>query len=206
MDEKTIVVGKIKTNSLAKWLLIIGTAMCVCAMICCYNSEYRGDNSYYFDYFVGCLSLHEDNTVAVWFYPGILLVSLGILFKFMMSKCAITITDKRVIGKSNFGKRVDLPLNQISAVGQGMMSSITISTSSGRVHFWLIENIDDVFEGLSDLIKTFQIQKTDFQSMEAPILQQSSNADELKKFKELLDNGIITQEEFDAKKKQLLNL
>ena len=33
-----------------------------------------------------------------------------------------------------------------------------------------------------------------------------SVADELKKFKELLDIGIITQEEFDAKKKQLLGL
>lgn len=33
-----------------------------------------------------------------------------------------------------------------------------------------------------------------------------SAADELKKFKELLDMGIITQEEFDVKKKQLLGL
>lgn len=31
-------------------------------------------------------------------------------------------------------------------------------------------------------------------------------ADELKKFKELLDSGVITQEDFDAKKKQLLGL
>lgn len=31
-------------------------------------------------------------------------------------------------------------------------------------------------------------------------------ADELKKFKELLDSGVITQEEFDTKKKQLLGL
>ena len=37
-------------------------------------------------------------------------------------------------------------------------------------------------------------------------IQQTSNADELKKFKELLDTGIITQEEFEAKKKQLLGL
>ena len=35
---------------------------------------------------------------------------------------------------------------------------------------------------------------------------QNSSADEIKKFKELLDSGIITQEEFDAKKKQLLGL
>jgi len=33
-----------------------------------------------------------------------------------------------------------------------------------------------------------------------------SNADELKKYKELLDSGIISQEEFDEKKKQLLGL
>ena len=32
------------------------------------------------------------------------------------------------------------------------------------------------------------------------------NAQELRKYKELLDDGIITQEEFDAKKKQLLGL
>lgn len=33
-----------------------------------------------------------------------------------------------------------------------------------------------------------------------------SQADELKKFKDLLDSGVITQEEFDEKKKQLLGL
>ncbi|WP_342512300.1 SHOCT domain-containing protein [Sporosarcina sp. FSL K6-1522] len=33
-----------------------------------------------------------------------------------------------------------------------------------------------------------------------------SAADEIKKFKELLDDGILTQEEFDAKKKELLGL
>lgn len=38
------------------------------------------------------------------------------------------------------------------------------------------------------------------------VVQSTSSADELKKFKELLDMGVITQEEFDAKKKQLLGL
>ena len=33
-----------------------------------------------------------------------------------------------------------------------------------------------------------------------------SNADELQKFKQLLDSGAVTQEEFDAKKKRLLGL
>ena len=38
------------------------------------------------------------------------------------------------------------------------------------------------------------------------VIQQVSPAEELKKFKDLLEAGIITQEEFDAKKKQLLGL
>ncbi|HAP9644994.1 TPA: SHOCT domain-containing protein, partial [Enterococcus faecium] len=35
---------------------------------------------------------------------------------------------------------------------------------------------------------------------------QISSADEIKKYKELLDEGIINQEEFDFKKKELLGL
>lgn len=37
-------------------------------------------------------------------------------------------------------------------------------------------------------------------------LAQPSLADELKNYKELLDAGVLTQDEFDAKKKQLLEL
>ena len=48
------------------------------------------------------------------------------------------------------------------------------------------------------------------QSVKTPkngaLIQPASAADELKKFKELLDMGVITQEEFDAKKKLLLGL
>lgn len=44
------------------------------------------------------------------------------------------------------------------------------------------------------------------QAPAAGVEKQSSAAEELKKFKELLDMGILTQEEFDAKKKQLLGL
>lgn len=38
------------------------------------------------------------------------------------------------------------------------------------------------------------------------VLQQNSAADELKKYQQLMQEGIITQEEFETKKKQLLDL
>ena len=37
-------------------------------------------------------------------------------------------------------------------------------------------------------------------------IESHNDLDDLKKLKELLDNGIISQEEFDVKKKQLLGL
>ena len=54
----------------------------------------------------------------------------------------------------------------------------------------------------------FEAEKAKRNAPSQPIVQQASqsNADELVKFKQLLDSGIITQEEFDAKKKQLLGL
>ena len=62
--------------------------------------------------------------------------------------------------------------------------------------------IDEVADYIRRKIEETKRQKN------APIVVAGavSSADELKKFKELLDMGIITQEEFDAKKKQLLGL
>ena len=59
---------------------------------------------------------------------------------------------------------------------------------------------------VAEEIKDFLEKKISERATGATIVQQVSSADELKKFKELLDSGIITQEEFDAKKKQLLGL
>ena len=54
-----------------------------------------------------------------------------------------------------------------------------------------------------------ELSEEEFKAAQAPAAQAapaSSPMDELKKLKELLDMGIVTQEEFDAKKKQLLGL
>ena len=50
------------------------------------------------------------------------------------------------------------------------------------------------------------IEKAKNNNVEKVTINTASSADEILKFKNLLDMGIITQEEFDAKKKQLLGL
>ncbi|MBO5136039.1 MAG: SHOCT domain-containing protein [Clostridia bacterium] len=115
---------------------------------------------------------------------------------------ALVVTDRRVYGQAMFGKRVDLPVDLISAVGTSFLNGILVSTSSGKICFLGVENKNEIHDEISKLLMARQ-------EKASPTIKQEisqSNAGELKKFKELLDSGVITQEEFDAKKKQLLGL
>ena len=116
----------------------------------------------------------------------------------------MTVTDKRVFGCATFGKRVDLPLDAISAVGTSSMKGIDVTTASGAIKFKFIMNRDQLHNEISKLLIERQSKPIASTTIKQDIPQ--SNADELKKFKELLDMGVISQEEFDAKKKQLLGL
>lgn len=67
----------------------------------------------------------------------------------------------------------------------------------------MIKNRGEIYDVVSKLLVKCQ-NKTTITSITQEISK--SSADELKKYKNLLDSGIISQEEFEAKKKQLLNL
>lgn len=119
----------------------------------------------------------------------------------------LVVTDKRVYGKIALGKRVDLPLDSISAVALTitLLQGISISTSSGRISFYFIEKPKEIHKEISTLIINRQ-SKMNFNASTFKQETPKSSADELKKYKDLLDSGVITQEEFDEKKKQLLDL
>lgn len=135
---------------------------------------------------------------------AVAIVSLVLLiFAFSIQKVELTVTNKRVYGATKFGKRVDLPLDSVSAVSMSSFKGIEIGTSSGRIVFKGIGNRDEIYEAVNKLIIERQEKASAAQSkQETPL----GGLDELKKVKELLDAGVITQEEFDAKKKQLLGL
>mgnify|MGYP003411848244 FL=1 len=118
----------------------------------------------------------------------------------------ITVSNKRIYGRNGMGKQVDLPLDSISSVRTSSNKGIKVSSYSGNIKFPFLRSQKEVYEAICGLL-------VDRQSMPvAPVVPQKesassvSNADEIKKYKELLDLGIITQEEFDVKKKQYLDL
>lgn len=136
-----------------------------------------------------------------WFFIGIaVFVLLGIKFSSVSMKPELIVTDGRVIGKTLFGKRVDLPISQVSVVGTGSMNRVSIATSSGAINFYSVINQNQVATEISQLLLKRQ------EETKTGTKASGNLADELKNLKELLDQGVITQDEFDAKKKQLLDL
>lgn len=130
---------------------------------------------------------------------------LGLVLYLWTFRVSLTVTDKRVYGTAGFGKRVDLPIDMISAVGTSLLKGIAVTTSSGVIKFVLIVNRDEVHNAISELLMKRQ---DSAKTANAPVKMEmpKSEADELRKYKDLLDSGVISQEEFDAKKKQLLGL
>lgn len=150
------------------------------------------------DPFSNCTETWDPSFYYVW--SSVLFLIIGIIH----TGIELVITDKRVYGKVNLWKRVDLPLDSISAVGTSWFNGISVSTSSGRISFMLISNKDDIHKTISDFLIKRQQERIPESNINNAV--QQCNADEIVKFKELLDNGVITQEEFEAKKKQLLGL
>ncbi len=77
-----------------------------------------------------------------------------------------------------------------------------MATASGEIVFTDISNQDEVYQAINHLL----IARQDARSSVVAQEPQPSVPDELKQYKELLDGGVITQEEFDEKKRRLLGL
>lgn len=157
----------------------------------------------YFDY--------EGKDIILGIFLSVAIVALfyviGIVVKNLLANIKLTVTNKRVFGCTAFGKRVDLPIDAVAAVGLGkIFHSVIITTASGAIKFSFLSRYQLFHKEISKLLIERQNKAS---AVSTPIQRtdnSTSNADELKKFKELLDMGVITQEEFDQKKKQLLGL
>ena len=193
MQEKEIIKAeKMSIKKLCSTILICGALLTIFANVM-YALTW---SQFYLDSFITCFF---EFAIIIMIPVGI----VDIVIYNMVSKTELVITDKRVYGKAMFGKRVDLPVDSISAVGTSMLNGVSVATSAGKIQFLGMMNRDDIHKVLSDLIVARQNRGTE---IKVDNVTNTSNADELKKYKDLLDSGVITQEEFDAKKKQLLGL
>lgn len=135
---------------------------------------------------------------------------------FVKANNKVTLNSTMFRGVNGFGKVTLIPIEQISsATISSIDSSITINQmGKKRKFYWLINNAL-----LCEAINNIKLGKyqsavaeqsfsnagsTDNNEIKAKNITES--AEEIQKFKSLLDDGVITEEEFNSMKKQILNL
>lgn len=203
MEERVIIRSEVSNviKRISRTILIIGWAISILIGVLCGLIVIASDGIWGI---FGQLPLIAPVAILCGGLEGTLISSF---LQYAYGKSEMTVTNKRVYGKAMFGKRVDIPLDSISAVGtSSSLKGISVASSSGRLTFTAIANNNEIHNVISRLLLERQSWSRGNQPAVMKQGTAQSNADELKKYKELLDGGVITREEFDAKKKQLLNL
>lgn len=157
--------------------------------------------------------------------PLVSCLALSALIYFWLGRCELTVTDKRIYGRAVWGRKVDLPLSELTGMKKlWLLKGLLVVSPAGKIRFRLIKNAGDLCRAVKEPPKTApknkqnslaanpMTEKPDTVPAKASgkkdkRLNPRGNAfRKMKKYKELLDMGIITQEEFDQKKKELLEL
>ena len=213
MEEKILIKSETNRDLWRKIPIILLIIAIAVAIMLSFEYKYESYSFYYglhssTDYGWSLIFDFGPDTTGLFvlFVIGALSLLLAIIFGIMylvFRKCELQITESSVKGKALLGKEVVLPLYMVSAYStQKFGSVIAVATASGMTKFALIGNYKEIGEVLAGKMR--EIQKGSDTTT-----QKSSNGtalDELVKLKSLLDSGVISQEEFDAKKKQILNL
>ena len=221
MEQNIVIKGTPQKNKPALILLIAGISLVLISLIVASWAYDEVDLYMYFgfgvsDWFPGWIK-YDDSFIDFFFGEflnfdcyygymimlGVVALIVGIIMKSNTEKCEITVSNEAISGKLPHGKTVHIPLNQITAINRSSFNGVSITSIGNVSNFHCIENREEVMKAISYLLANPQ------QSSVQPTQSASANgseAEQLKRLKDLLDSGVLTQEEFDAKKKQILGL
>lgn len=148
----------------------------------------------------------------------ILIIIAYLLIRYSAKKCMLELNKDGVFGnkKTPFATRsISLPFEKVDSayVKNGFFDkcfggeTIVISSASSRIKFICVLNAEEFVDQTLAELKKFK--KSVSSSGEDPKDEATSSSqssmDDLLKLKTLLDQGLITQEEFDEKRKSIVN-
>lgn len=161
----------------------------------CYRGSYYLADTSYIEYTARCYYIE----FGIWVIPFAIWLIVSMLY-FIDKKQSLTVIQEKVICKN--GKKVikEFFVKDIKTVQLNKLHGLNIQGNGIRYNINMIKNADE--------IRTFLMESMEKENNSTKKENgfQTNNLEELKYIKELLDMGAITQEEYDAKKNQLLNL
>ena len=162
-----------------------------------WNGSYYLKYSNFFDY---TFSNHLNFAIIPYYILLSLFIINGVVYViyFLDLKKEMIIEDTKIICK--YGKKVrkEFFIKDIKTVEFTHLKGVKVKGDAFKYQINRLTNAEEIKSVIMETLSTIP--------KEVISTEPNSNADELKKYKDLLDSGIITQEEFDAKKKQLLGL
>ena len=138
---------------------------------------------------------------GIMMYLGVALFIIYLMALRFVKDSYLAVSSVGIVGTTMSGEKIKLSFGDIVQAEKSSFNGIIIKTKIRNFEFEFLKNRDEVNTVLNQLLMERRYASTSQEKAPA-----TDNADELKKYKELLDDGVITQEEFDAKKKQLLGL
>ena len=171
MEESTLIKSRKKINVIALALLAAGIITIIVGLVICQHMYATGSRfvpthtmrtaygEIVIPSYTRFFGEEYGNMIEFFFGEGpisvfvIVLAGLVLLFASLFvflkkNRSTITVTDKRVFGRSSFGKQIDLPVSQISALSRSGRDSIVVSTPAGKTPFYLIANREDVYDAI----------------------------------------------------------
>lgn len=138
--------------------------------------------------------------------------------KFIVKGCSLQLDKDEVNGnrkKLFSNKSLNLPIEKVDSITieNSIINkllggeTIAVRSASGLIKFICVYNASEFVDKTLSAIKDYkESAKSVSENIQHNSENRSNSVDDIMKLKQLLDAGIITQEEFDAKKKELLNL
>ena len=175
MEEIKILDSTQSKYKVLKYLLIIATALLVLGLIISvityfsgsefikgysFYNPFSGEDVYIKDKYVpypeyyGSFTEFFVRQFRYKLYGTLIIISLVgyisfIFIYYLTNTSSLTLTNKRVVGYSSFGRQVDIPLGQLTLITSCAFDGLVLTTSSGKTRFWRIEDRDKVREAIS---------------------------------------------------------
>ena len=145
---------------------------------------------------------------GVGFLAGLLIsLLIGGLIHFILYLTAknneIILTNYKITGVYKRYLSLNIPIDYVSSVSKGSLGSLCITCAGNNYKIYFVCNRDNFCSKLNELLNKRTQQAL---NSVAEKDNQQLDYDKIAQLKQMLDNGIITQEEFEQKKKQLLGL
>ena len=160
--------------------------------------------------------------------PIFLMLSLAVMPLIISKLCSLTLTDRQVYGKLKTligKKKLQIPIDHLDSVmtSRGIIDvlcggeTLIIQSNAGRIKFHYVRNAEEFASAAMACINEYKRtapvqpapQQVVYQQPAAPApVQNISGGDAMERLnslKQMLDSGLISQEDFDRKKDDILS-